>query len=235
MTVAIPVSSTGPITSYSTLVAAIALYLKRDDLTDQIPMFVSFCEEEMNRRLALKPVRPMLTRTSLTVDGIYEDVPTDLMKPVAIEIEDVGQLTYVDPLNLPALKADGVMTQEEYWLGLIAQDPGTARFYTIIDDEFRFYPEPETSQSATLTYWARLPALSESAPSNWLLRDHASVYLFGSLAHAHGFVVDSEQMDRWSGYFDTLLQRVLDAYPNRSDETPLRSDTPPSNMRRTLA
>lgn len=228
MTIAIPASA-GTASTYSDLLSEIAIYANRvgdTGFVSVIPGFIRKVEAEMNRRLALKPVRPMLIVQPLTIDDEYVDAPSDLMKPASIQLSDDFELRYTDPTTFSKL-IDEDMSQS--WL---AVNPNSGlRYYTLIDTQFRFYPVPTTSDAATLTYWARLPALTETNTTNWMLTDHPDVYLYGALFHAMRYLRDDEDADRNAGFFDSEFAGVLEAYPSRGNSAPLRGDFPLSNNR----
>jgi hypothetical protein len=229
MTVAIPVSSTVALATYADLLTEVPLYLNRTDLAARIPTFIRLAEAEINRRLALKPVRPMLTRDTLTIDNEYVAAPTDLLKPASLQLSDGTEMKYVDPTNISRLKSDAVEALEDWLLGMTSESPTAMRWYTLVEGEFRFYPVPTEDDDATLTYWARLSPLTETSDSNWMLDDHPDVYWYGVLAHASRHIRDDQDAASNATLFDDALQKVLDAYPARSNMTPLRSDVPPAN------
>lgn len=157
--------------TYAGLQAEIIARTRRTDLTTYLPGFISLLEAKAGRSLR---VRRMMTRTTVTLSSEYLTAPTDLVGVRSFEMTTSSpkrQLDYVTPDQMDAL--------------IPLAESGNPRFYTIIGSEFRFYPAPATSITASLIYWQSIPALSDSNTSNWLLANHPDVYLIGGLAEAN--------------------------------------------------
>jgi hypothetical protein len=65
------------ITNYATLKAAVADWLNRTDLTDQIPTFIQLAEAGLNRDMR---IRPMVVRADATIDSQYTTLPLDYLE-----------------------------------------------------------------------------------------------------------------------------------------------------------
>lgn len=167
-------------------------------------------EAEINRRLALQPVRPMHTVATSPVTTEYWAAPSDILDVDSMAIGD-DPILPTTPQNIAA------MFEEE-------ETEDQPKFYAQVGTQFRFYPPPDTSYTVTLTYWSKIPALTSLAASNWLSVAHPDVYYHGVLAHLHQEYFDEENAEKQAGLFDGALQKVLDAYPHRPDRRPLRAD-----------
>jgi hypothetical protein len=55
----------------------------------------------------------------------------------------------------------------------------------------------------------KIPALSDSNTSNWVLASHPDVYLYGSLAEAFKYSMDDEQAAKYDGLFRNGIQEIL--------------------------
>lgn len=198
------------LTTYSGLSTGV---FRRLDRTADSAVFddcISLAEAEINRRLALNLVRPMHTVSSATIAAEFVAQPTGLVDVDSFRIDD-APIHYTAPENLQAMfdKND---------------ETGQPRFYTLIGTEFRFYPTPDQSYTASLIYWGKVPALTSGAPTNWLLSAHPDVYFHGVLAHAYQEYFDQANADTQAGLFDVAIQKVLDAYPHRQDRSPLKTE-----------
>ena len=61
-----------------------------------------------------------------------------------------------------------------------------------------------------LHYWRKIPALSDSNTTNWLLTDAPDVYLYGSLMQSAPYLAHDERLAVWAGLYTqatTSLQR----------------------------
>jgi hypothetical protein len=83
---------------------------------------------------------------------------------------------------------------------------GTPSIYTIENDELNVRPVSDTP--IDLSYWQKIPALSSSNTTNWLLTAHPDLYLFGSLVEAQMFTVDPEQAAIWKARRDEVFDEI---------------------------
>src|SRR5574343_38100 len=68
---------------------------------------------------------------------------------------------------------------------------------------FRFAPPPDGTYTATIVYYAKLPALnSTTQTTNWLLTSHPDAYLYGSLLEASIFIGDDPRIPMWKAAYD---------------------------------
>jgi hypothetical protein len=62
------------------------------------------------------------------------------------------------------------------------------------------------SEEYALTYWAGVPALSDSATTNWLLTREPGVYLYGALIEASPYLADDSRVMVWAAQFKTIME-----------------------------
>ena len=162
------------LTSYSTLKTAVANWLNRSDLTDEIADdFIILTEADLNSKLR---IRKMITQSSITIDSETESLPTGFLQVRNFYILSGGtkhSLRYVSPSHMDQLR--GTSTS------------GTPEVYTILGDTFRFSPKPDSSYTGYINYYKKFDALSVTNTSNFILTDHPAIYLYGSLYHAANF------------------------------------------------
>lgn len=171
--------------TYAGLKASIADFLNRQDLTAVIPDFVDLVEAQFNARLR---VREMIARSSASLAAEFADVPDDFAAPINIVLSDGTPLDCIAPEDLQAMKV----------VPAISGDP---RFYAIVGGEFQFYPVPSSAVTISLTYYAKIPALSDSATSNWLLAKRPDIYLYGALVQSAPYLVDDPRAETWGALF----------------------------------
>ena len=195
------------ISTYSELQTAVANWLDRTDLTSRIPEFIALAEAAMNRQLR---VRRMVSRATATISDAFSAVPSDYLEAKSLVLSD-GSTTWAPDPAAPE-------TIDDY--ATLGQT-GQPLFFAIIGDEIRYYPAPDRSYTATLTYYAKPTALSDANTSNWILASHPDAYLYGALLAAGPFLRD----DATSTYAQ-LYQAAMDAITG-SEKTlvgPLRTD-----------
>lgn len=203
------------VTTYAGLTTAVYRRLNRTAETTVFDDCTALAEAEINRRLALAPVRPQHTRATATLDAEYFATPTNILDVDSLTVADGGD-TYVVKATTPQNIAD-----------MVARDDTTGRpeFYAQVGSDFRLYPAPDTDYTGTLTYWLKVPALTSVATSNWLSLAHPDAYLTGIEAYAkQDYAYPKADIEAAFELFNIALERVLSAYPRRADKAPLRSD-----------
>jgi len=186
------------VTTYATLQSEIASWLNRDDLTSIIPTFIQFVESDVNSRLRHQK---MVVRATATSDQEYVQLPADWLEAINIHIVDGTQpLTYVT-LN----EADRINKQQ------IITSP---IFYSIMDDALEIIPAPSSNIEIEMIYYGKIPALSVSNTTNWLLTKAPDLYLYGSLVHASPYILDDQRV----GLFANMYNSRLDSLALESDK-----------------
>lgn len=181
------------ITNYSELKTSIANFLARDDLTTQIPDFISLAESRMSREMNARSQEKRATAT-LTSGDAYVSLPTDLrsIRLVKLNTSPKEVLEYYTPAKLDELYASNAQ--------------GKPRAYTIIGGEIKFAPEPDSAYTAEIVYMEGVPDLSDSNTTNEILTRHPDAYLYGALAAASVYLMD----DQKTTVYEQLFTRAID-------------------------
>ncbi len=212
------------LTNYSGLSTGVFSRLNRAADSTVFDNCISLAEAEINRRLALKPVRPMHTVATATINAEFIGVPSGILDVDSLYVDSLDwEIEATSPQNITAMKEREEVERTDLEI-LLGSNNTPPKFYAQVGSEFRFYPAPLTSYTATMIYWARVPNLNSTDSTNWLLTDHPDVYFHGVLAHAYQEYFDPENADNQAALFDTALEKVLSAYPSRPDSRPLRSE-----------
>lgn len=151
------------ITTYSELQSTVASWLHRSDLSAVIPDFITLAEERMNRALRVRQMEAALAETAIASGAIA--VPADTVGVKTLWI--VGYETA--PLRSQTfdyIKSRG--------------SEGVPACYAWQGDNFHF----DGAGTVTGVLYTKIPALSASNTSNWLLSAHPSAYLRGALLEA---------------------------------------------------
>ena len=167
-------------------------YLNRDDLTSIIPSFISIAEAKFNRKLR---VRQMIKRAEAQIETAFFAYPADWLqaKEFQLNTNPIVRLGFVTEAQGDELKA-GRFTAA-----------GQPLYYTITGSQLEFIPSPDTTYSAELTYYAKIPALSDSNTSNWLLAYAPDLYLYGALMEASPYLKDDERLAVWGQLYTNSL------------------------------
>lgn len=174
--------------TFSGLKTTIADYLNRDDLTSIIPSFITLAEAKFNRKLR---VRQMVKRATATIDTQYFAFPTDWLqaKQFVLNTNPITYLEYVTNFQGDELRATTAIAV------------GKPQYYTFVGSQIEVIPSPDTGYTGELTYYGKIPALSDSNTSNWLLAYAPDLYLYGALLEASPYLKDDERLAVWGNLY----------------------------------
>ena len=174
--------------TFSGLKTTIADYLNRDDLTSIIPSFITLAEAKFNRKLR---VRQMVKRATAAIDTQYFAFPSDFLQAKELQL-NTNPITYLDYVT---------QNQGDYSSANEYITVGKPVKYTIIGTQIQVIPTPDTSYTGELTYYGKIPALSDSNTSNWLLAYAPDLYLYGALLEASPYLKDDERLAVWGNLY----------------------------------
>lgn len=183
------------ITTYAELKTAIGEWLNRDDLDSVIPNFISLAEAQFNRTIRH---RKMVVRSDATLDTPYFAVPGDWLQTIRFQLNTnpVTSLLFVTPEQ----------ALEESQVYSAAQQP---LFYTMIGEQFQVVPAPDGSYDAELLYYGKIPALSDSVATNWLLTESPDLYLYAALVQTAPYLKEDERLSIWAGLYQKLFDDMM--------------------------
>lgn len=184
------------LTTYAQLQDEVLLWTRRTDVAARIPGFITLAEAQMNRRLR---VRRMIARATATITNAYSAVPADFLgvRSFSVAGSPARALAFVTPDQMDRLTAEG--------------GSGGPDYYSVVGGEFRYHPAPTDGQTASLTYYAAIPALSEANLSNWVLRSHPDAYLYGALVQSAPYLRADERLATWGTLFTQALADIESA------------------------
>lgn len=189
--------------SYSDLKIAIASWLVRDDLTTQIPDFVALAESKINRDLR---VREMITTATGTVTDSALAIPDDYIEALMFVLDTANDL----PLEYRPIS--------DSQFRVAGSTSGQPRWFSVVGDEFRFFPSPDGEYTYTLDYYAKVPALSSTNTTTWLLAKAPDLYLFAALAEAYAYLLEEDRQAYWENRYQAA-KAALQFVDQRSKRT----------------
>lgn len=183
------------LTTYAELKASIADWLVRDDLTTVVDDFVDMAEADMNRHL--KHWR-MEGRVTLSVSGQYTDLPTDFVAFRKVTLSDTV------PRRMELMSRATMQEERE----AASDTTGAPEYYALTDGDLEVFPSPDDTYSVDLAYVEKVPALSDSNTTNWVLDNHPDLYLAGSMIYASAYEKDDQAEAKWQARFNGLLESI---------------------------
>jgi hypothetical protein len=145
--------------NYATLKTAIADWLHRSDLTTKIPDFIALAEAKLNRELRLEN---MVDQTTQTISAAEVGLAEDFLEAISLE---VGGEPYEFRTRTQFFSLSG-------------------RYFTRRGDALLLAEDISADTEVVLTYYARIPSLTEMNDTNWLLNAAPDLYLYSALMEA---------------------------------------------------
>lgn len=198
--------------SYSSLKSSITDWLQgRTDLVTVVDDFIDLSEAEFNRVLR---VREMEAATTLTLDGNGEaTLPTDYLawRTVTALTDPRREVEYATPSYIEDTYPDRPSGYPEVF---------TIRGSTLL-------VAPITSSSIRFDYYQKIPALSDSQTTNWLLDKMPGLYLHMSLKHASVYLDEDALAQRYASLAQAALSALTsDDWTSRFNRASMRVSGP---------
>lgn len=196
------------ITSYSDLKTKIASYLGRSDLTSQIPDFITFAENRLRRELRIRQMMKSVTTSTTAADATVQ-LPSDFLevRDFFVNTNPIQPLTYASP---SAFSRNSRVSQS-----------GKPVDYTILAQEFKMAPVPDSAYTLELLYYAAPAYLDDTNTSNTFLANAADALLYASLLEAEVYLMNDPRLQTWGSLYDRAINTLT-----TSDEASQYSGVP---------
>ncbi len=170
------------LSTYGGLKQAVADYLNRVDLDQQIPDFIRLAEATINK--VVRSTRMVANGTvAVTANTRKATAPTDMLEPIYLQMaaDEDYPLEQVSVQQLTMLRRARLRAT------------GTPRFYSIVGRSIELAPTPASSGNMDVAYYQAIPALVADGDTNWLLTYEPDIYLYTTLLHAAPFLQDDQK------------------------------------------
>ena len=181
--------------SYAALKTSIGDFLNRDDLTAVIPDFISLAEAQINRDIRHYE---MENRATAQRDSQYLARPTDWVETIRMHITGGGTRT-LDLLSGAAMSDKRAGADDT---------SGEPRYFRHAERAFEVYPTPDGTYNVEILYYQKIPALSDTNTSNWLLSEAPDIYLYGSLLHSSPYLAEDARVNVWAQLYAAAKDNV---------------------------
>lgn len=178
--------------SYAALQDDIAKFLDNDDVSDKIPTFIRICEARLNR---LVRTRQMEYRVIATISTQFATLPSDFleMRNIQVNSTPVTALQYVTPQEADRIRQ--------------SQLQGRPQYFSVVANRLELIPVPKEPINVEMVYYTKIPALSDTQTTNWMLERHYDVYLYGALVQGALYLKDDATS--WATLFDSAIDEVV--------------------------
>ena len=198
------------ITTYAELKTAIADFLNRDDLTAVIPTFISLAEAQIARDVRHWKQEKRVTTSA---DERYENLPNDWLEIKLVALTTGKMLQTISAAEM-AQRREG------------SNAAGEPRYIRMTADQIEFYPTPSAATDISMLYYARIPALSDTDTTNWLLTDAPDVLLYGALVHSAPYLTDDQRATVWASLYQSGVEKLNLEIQKGQTAGPLRMGVP---------
>jgi len=189
------------LTNYSELQSDIADWINRSDLSSKIPTFIALAEAQINRDVRHWRMETRSSGQQSAADE-YMQLPADWVETIRLHVTDSGTST----VNLISRDAMADKRQGNN------DSSGTVVSYTHADGQIQLYPTPSAETNLELLYYAKVPALSDSNTTNWLLTEAPDIYLYGSLLPSAPYLEEDERATTtWAQFYAAAVQQLNQA------------------------
>ena len=181
------------LSTYSDLKASLASWLHRADLAALIPDFIRLAETQLNADLNSRSMETTATLTATAGNSIV-NTPGDLLEIRRLQV--LGQFNRV----LIYRSADEIAQENPL------SRSGVPEVFMVHGSNIELSPIPDSDYTLELLYCQRIPALSDSNQTNWLLTICPNAYLYGALLAAQPYLINDERMNT----FQALYRQAVD-------------------------
>lgn len=195
--------------TYAGLLASVADWLNRSDLTAQIPDFVTLAETKLNRDLRLR-VRQSEQPLSTVVASRFVALPAGFDEAITLWINWASGREEITPVNAPELNTLTSQGRPYYW----AVDGTNLAFERPADQAY----------SLTLRCQLNFSAAAGSAPALFILQNFPDLYLYGALLAAAPFLRDDTRIPTWNALFKEAKAEVKAHESRAASRGPMRVD-----------
>jgi len=164
--------------TYADLQAEIANTLHRDNLGNNISMFIKMFEAVANRELKTLQ-QEVITNLTLSGGSNTVTLPTNFVELVMVSLNGCK----LDPLD------NMTFASQSY------QNTGQPSYYSLIGGNIVTDTVADQSYTVSVRYFKKWDLEAEG--TNWLLQNYPDLYLYGSLS-ASSFFIDDDRSPLWT-------------------------------------
>jgi hypothetical protein len=210
MTIIAQTTGTNAVRDYAWLQSKVARWIKRTDLSADIPDFVMLAEKRISGDLEAR-LQNMTGTLSTVGDSPTVALPDGLNGIRSLSIATYGSLTPMTPEKLANAYTNA--------------GNGVPKNYTIVGDVLRLGPVPDAVYQMDIVYQAEIPALADAAGgTNWLIADHPEIYLAATMCEALMYTRDTANLQIWTAKYTAAINALNVTDWNSASSMVVRSD-----------
>ena len=182
------------LSNYTDLKSAVADYLARTDLTSMIPNFIQLAETRLSRDLR---INEMLLNSTLTpVNGVVT-LPSNYLELRSIYFNS-------NPITTLEYQSPDLFSRNGW-----NDESGTSVYFSIIGNTIEFSPDPDSTDTVQMLYYAKPAALSDSNLTNVWTDNCMDALLYASLGEAEPYLMNDARTQTWAALYDRALASII--------------------------
>jgi hypothetical protein len=185
------------------LLAQIAAFANRANLTTQIPYFVQLCET----RIYYGSREPNFTTDPLRIRAMEQSSYTSFnAQKIALPSDFLAsRRLYIDTAGGSEI---AFMPPDQFWKRYLNSTSSVPKSYTVEGENIVLGPAPDSAYTGRLLYYKKFTALSAGTDTNWILANSPGIYLSGSLAELFRYARNMDQATAHLATFSGLVNAL---------------------------
>jgi hypothetical protein len=186
-----------PLANYANLTTAVASWLHRDDLTANIPDFITMAQIRLSRDLR---IAPLIASTTLTISPSANTgvLPADFVELINVQISPTGAELHYVPLDTIDRATAGTVP----WV------------YTLRGSSIIVGPAWSAGGTLAITYIQKLADITDANQTNWLITNAPDLLLYASLLEASPYLMDDQRIEVWEKLYTSAVKSINVQYGN---------------------
>lgn len=179
-------------------VAEWAGHANLDVTSGGVDTFIDVTEAWLNRNLRVEQMLVQNDALTVSATGVVTH-PSDWLAWKRITILDAPMI------DLPA------HSEASAYLLDNSNSSGTPACHIVRGSSTQVWPVPDATYVYRGIYYGKIPALSGSQTTNWLLTAYPDAYLYGCLALGFGRLMDDRHSAQWMSAFLGVVDEIREA------------------------
>ena len=179
------------LTTYSGLSTYMERMLNRTDQTAFFPDYLAMAEAHFNRELRSPSMEASSTSSTATA---LVALPSDCLALRKVTISGTEELV--------------AMSAAQLHMTYTNSNSGDPKAYAVVGTNLKLAPAPSAATAVDIDYYQRIPALTSTNTSNWLLTAHPDLYVWAIRYYAAEEARDDELASRSLGNVVAILDSI---------------------------
>lgn len=190
------------LSTYTEIKQSIIDYSHRRDIDLKVDDFILLAESSMYNPPIIdgRPIEPLRVKELEVTATLTVSTSTPFVSlPTNYEELRNARLDIVNETDFLEYRAPEQMKRYD-------DDTGRPCFFTVIGNQIELDRTPDEAFDIEIQYYSKDAALTSGNPTNLVLTNHPTLYLYGALYHLYIFANDPEMTSIYKGEFISALE-----------------------------